>query len=412
MAPSVLSPINLPQIAHHPGAAQTYLASWVQELAPAPGEQGQRELVLVTGGTTLERLPSVAGGLELLQELGWRITEVRISGEPSAEWVDEQRRRLPPGGGDVVVAIGGGSVLDVGKTLAAMACEEGPTKTYLEGVGDSSPSGKRLPWLAVPTTMGTGSEATHNAVLGRPALEGGYKKSLRHPAFVADRVILDAHLTRTLPRRVVASAGMDAFAQLLESYLAPTSTPLLDRWLLYGLELAGGALPELLRRHGDDDLEAERHDMALAATLSGVALTYTGLGAVHGVIGPLGSLAPIGHGDAAANVLAPAMESTLAAARAAGGDTESFVESRMARIARLIAEDEVPPVREADQADALVATLYRWREEAREYAGLPGLAAAGVSANHVEAVLSKVSERRNPVSLTAEQWRALVEKAL
>ncbi len=408
MSGEILEPIHTPRTAHYPGALER-LAAWAAELCPA----GSR-VTLVTGQRTLERLPALAEAVEALSGAGWRVTTVRVDGEPSAEWVDEQRdRQAAAGGADLAIAAGGGSALDTGKALAAMACEAGPTSAYMEGIGDRAPSGERLPWIAVPTTMGTGSEATHNAVLGRPALEGGYKRSLRHPRYVADRIILDARLSASLPRSVVASAGMDAYAQLLESYLAPTSSPLLDRWLAYGLGLAGGALPGLLRRHGEEDLEAQRHDMALAAMLSGVALTYTGLGVVHGLIGPLGAVAPVGHGVACANCLPGAMRHTLAAARAAGGDRRAFVEARMASAAAALDEPAAAAagVDEATGADALVEALDGWRRLARGTAGVPSLAQAGVEERHLRAVLAKASDRRNPVALDEASRRAILEEA-
>ncbi|ABM60934.1 iron-containing alcohol dehydrogenase [Halorhodospira halophila] len=394
----ILQPIHWPRTAHYPGAVER-LQPWVKELCPEPGT-----LVLVTGRNTLAYLAAAQEAVDSLKAQGWRVATVIVTGEPSAEWVDEQRQGIPAGGSDLVIALGGGSVLDVGKTLAAMACEEGPTRAYLEGVGDRTPSGRRLPWLAVPTTMGTGSEVTHNAVLGQPGLEQGYKKSLRHPHYVADRVVLDARLTASVPRSVVASAGMDAFSQLLESYLAPTSSPLLDGWLVYGLELAGGALPELIRRHGDADLEAQRHDMALAASLSGVALTYTGLGIVHGLIGPLGAVASVPHGAACANVLPPAMAHTLRQARAVGGASRQRVEDRMAAVSGRLGGEA--------RADALVETLEHWRQEARTHAGLVGLSGYGIEPRHLEAVVAKGSNRRNPVALDAEQWRSILEESL
>ena len=403
MAASLMPAIHLPRIAYYPGAIEQ-LRPTVNELVPAPGT-----LALACGARTRQRLPALEASLERLKADGWSIVEVGVSGEPSDEWIDRQRERLPDPGPDLVVAVGGGSVLDAGKALAAMACESGPTRAYLEGVGDRPPSGARAPWIAVPTTMGTGSEATYNAVLGRPGLEGGYKRSLRHERYVADWVLLDAGLTASLPRAVVITAGMDAFSQLLESYLAPTSTPLLDRWIGYGLELAGRALPRLMEQHGEADLAAERHDMALAATLSGVALTGTGLGTVHGLIGPLGAVSGIPHGSACANVLPAAMRHTLEAARAAGGEARSLVEDRMARTYTCVGDGA--GMSEAQRADALVDLLERWRSRALRSGALQGLDEQGVGAEHIEAVVSRGSDRRNPVAIGPEGWRAILEAA-
>ena len=404
MSGEVISAINLPPIAHYPGSLER-LPEWIREIIGTTGD-----VVLVSGESTLNNLPQVQHLFDDLAAQGWRIHLVYVAGEPSPEFVDEQLSRLPRGRADIIIAIGGGSVLDCAKSMAAIACEQGPTKSFLEGVGDRLPSGHRLPWIAVPTTMGTGSEATHNAVLGQPALSGGYKKSLRHPAYVADRVILDAQLNAALPARTVASAGMDAFSQLLESYLAPSSSPLLDRWLRYGLELASYALPQLIRRNDQEDRVTQRHAMALAATISGVGLTATGLGTVHGLIGPIGAVANVSHGLACANVLPPTMRFTLDQARSRGGEEESFVEARLSQIGAIVlsAQGETSAESDAQKADALVLALYEWRDLAREQSDMPALASCGFTAEHLEAVIGMASNRRNPVELNQQQWREIL----
>lgn len=438
-----ISAVNLPRIAHYPGALEM-VPQWLGEVIGKVGGSGA-DVALISGVKTLSNLPQAGSLLEELAAQGWRIHRVYVTGEPDPEFIDEQLANLSSGPDvvdprlEAIIAIGGGSVLDCAKSMAAMACERGATRSFLEGVGERAPSGRRLPWIAVPTTMGTGSEATHNAVLGRPALHGGFKKSLRHPAYAADRVILDARLSLALPRSVVASAGMDAYSQLLESYLSPASSPLLDRWLLYGLEMASAALPRLLLYHGEQDTATERHAMALAATLSGVGLTCTGLGVVHGLIGPVGAVAQVPHGVACANVLAPAMQETLELARSCGTAEREFVESRMARVGEMVlgaagnaavqgAGEKLRGVgntsvgkisneekargegkaSDKEKADALISALFDWRSRARGQGGISSLSSYGFTSEHADAVLEQASNRKNPVGLDREQWREIL----
>ncbi len=400
-----LPPLQTPPILHQPGGLSR-VPDW---LGQQHGQAGS--LLLVTGETTLKHVRSLADVVELLEKGGWSVHIVRVPGEPAPDWIDAVRQRLSKNPPDQVLAVGGGSALDAGKALAALFCEQGPAQSYLEGVGDRQPSGKRLPWLAVPTTMGTGSEVTHNAVLGRSGLRDGFKRSLRHAAYAADGVVLDARLSRTLPEWTITASGMDALSQLLESYLAPTSNALLDVWLLHGLRLCGGSLPVLLRRHATEDHENARHEMALAALLSGVGLTHTGLGAVHGLIGPMGAVAPVPHGVACARVLPPVMRHSLDQARAAGREVQDWVESRMAQAAACLAGEGRAAVSACEGADILVDTLERWMADAESQGALPSLGEYGFSVEHQEAVLERASDRRNPVALSTAQRRAILEEA-
>lgn len=217
----------------------------------------------------------------------------KIDREPSPSMIDlavDSFREFAP---DSVVAIGGGSALDAGKAISAMLPLNEPVKNYLEGVGSGAVHpGSKIPFIAVPSTSGTGSETTRNAVLSEIG-EQGYKRSLRHYLFVANAAILDPQLMISCPPATTAASGMDAFTQLLESYLSTAANPWTDTLALDGLKRISSSL--LTAFHNGGNVES-RIDIALAACFSGITLTNVGLGTVHGLAAPIGGLRPIPHG--------------------------------------------------------------------------------------------------------------------
>jgi alcohol dehydrogenase class IV len=204
---------------------------------------------------------------------------------------------------NVVVAIGGGSVIDYGKAVAAMLAEDGTVRDYLEGVGTKKPSGAKVPFIAVPTTAGTGSEATKNAVVCDR--KEGYKKSLRHDAYMPDAALVDPELTLTLPRHITIACGLDAVSQLIESYTSTKADASLDSLALKALSGASESLLPLALIAAMIYLCVSK--MSYAALVSGITLSRAGLGAVHGIAGPLGGLFPVPHGVACGKLLFPVM---------------------------------------------------------------------------------------------------------
>ncbi len=250
------------------------------------------------------------------------VVELRTAGEPSDLWVDDARAALGSEGVEAVVSIGGGSALDAGKALAVMCREEGATRELLEGVGTRAPRGEMLPWFALPTTAGTGSEASTNAVLSRPG-PGGFKKSLRHPAFRAAAVFLDAELLAGLPAAQAAASGMDALTQLFESWLSRRCPAELAPRLKEALLRADRALPRAVAGE-----EAARQEMLESAFWSGLGLSRAGLGTVHGLAGPIGARTGLSHARICARLFGPwigelwgmpAAAERLEELRAAGG---------------------------------------------------------------------------------------------
>jgi alcohol dehydrogenase len=269
--------------------------------------EGIWSICLVVGSSSFNAI-SISGELtEELANRGIRFEFYRHSGEPGPEEVDEAVRLIRREELKGVIGIGGGSVIDLAKAAAAICLQDGPTMDYLEGVGTKKPAGRRLPFIAAPTTSGTGSEATKNAVLSRVG-EGGFKKSLRHDAFIPDVAILDPLATAPCPRSVTAASGLDAITQLLEAYVSSDANPVTDALAEAGLQNAGWAFEEVLRE--PSNLEA-REAMALAAYFSGVCLANAGLGFVHGAASPAGAMRPIPHGTFCGLTLLPSVEETL-----------------------------------------------------------------------------------------------------
>ena len=254
-----------------------------------------KKVLLVTGRSSFpdsEKWPYLSNRLNQ-DKIVFEI--VRITGEPSPAVIDDTAREYRSFDPDVVVSIGGGSVLDAGKAISAMIPVEGTIRNYLEGVGDGSiHSGEKIPFIAIPTTAGTGSEATKNAVISEVGANG-FKKSLRHNNFIPDVALVDAELTLSSPEHTTAWSGMDAFTQLLESYLSTTSNPMTDAIAWSGLE----HISQYLERVVEDgsDLVA-RTGMAYAAMCSGITLANAGLGVIHGFassIKPEGSCLFVGR---------------------------------------------------------------------------------------------------------------------
>jgi alcohol dehydrogenase class IV len=283
-------------------------------LADEAARFGERALV-VTGENSLR----AAGGLDrLLRSLDQRSLAhalVETSGEPSPELVDEAVSAFRDQAVSVVLAVGGGSVVDAGKAISAMLPCGGSVRSFLEGVGDREHSGEKLPLIAVPTTAGTGSEATKNAVLSRVGADG-FKRSLRHDHFVPDLAVIDPELALSCPPETTAACGMDALCQLLEAYVSTQASAMTDSLSLGGLRCAAeGLVPASTK--GAKDVEA-RASMAYASFISGIALANAGLGVIHGFAAPIGGFFPIPHGVVCGSLLAPAVKVTIEKLRNGG----------------------------------------------------------------------------------------------
>jgi len=305
---------------------------------------------------------------------------------------------------DCVVGIGGGSALDAAKAIAGLLLPGNSVLDHLEGVGPELPyRGPSVPFIAVPTTAGTGSEATKNAVLSLHGAEG-YKKSFRDDKLVAEWAIVDPDLLATCPPGVLAANGMDALTQLLESYVSTKANPFTDALALSGLAAArDGLLPWY---EGTGDTAECRSRLAYAALLSGITLAQVGLGSVHGLAAPLGAFFPIPHGVACGTLVAEATRVNIEALRQRAPEDRAL--KRYAEVGRLFAE-----VALADDAahQALVETLADWTRRM----DLPRLSAYGIGESDIERIVANSrgsSMKTNPIVLSDAEIGALVRARL
>ena len=355
----------------------------------------------------------VTGGSSFLESDNWDILSkafkrnqiiceiVRIGKEPAPEIIDEAVKTFGNFNPDVIVAIGGGSTLDAGKAISAMLPLKESVITYLEGVGDGSVhTGVKIPFFALPTTSGTGSEAKKNAVISRVG-NYGFKKSLRHDNFIPDLALIDPELTVHCPENITAWGGMDAFTQLLESYLSTSSNPLTDAIAVSGMEM----VQKCLERAVDDgsDLEA-RSGMAYAAFCSGITLANAGLGVVHGFASSIGGKIDIPHGLVCASLMGVSNEITLNKLLKENPDDPAV--QKYARIGKIFHGSS-----DRDRmfyAEFLINKIY---DLSLKFT-LPKLRAFGLKSDDMDIIVEKTSNKNNPVKLLKEDMKEILIKTV
>jgi alcohol dehydrogenase len=362
---------------------------------------GTRAL-LVTGGRSFLSTPHWPALQEGMRKRGVVWEQMQVDGEPSPDMVDQAVGRFRDSGIRVVVGIGGGSVLDAAKAIAGLLPGGDSVMDYLEGVGRGKTyEGPSLPFIAVPTTAGTGSEATKNAVLSVQGNDG-FKKSFRHDALVAQVAIVDPALLASCPPSLIAANGMDAFTQLLESYVSTNASPFTDALAFSGLQaFRDGFWPAWEEKHPQRQEGLGR--IAYASLMSGITLAQAGLGSVHGLASPLGAYFPMPHGVVCGTLVAEATATNIHALRAR--DPQSPALKKYAGIARLLSGS----VEHDDHAacDALIDLLRTWTEQLR----LPRLGEFGMHHDHLQKVVTNSrggSMRTNPIVLDDSELTQLL----
>jgi alcohol dehydrogenase len=359
--------------------------------------------LLVTGASSLQRSPAWPTIESGLRAAGISWHREPIHGEPSPQMVDDCAQRHRQRGIDVVIGIGGGSVMDAAKAIAGLLRIDNTVMDFLEGVGPELPyTGPATPFIAVPTTAGTGSEATKNAVLSVAGKEG-FKKSFRDEQLVPEYALVDPELLATCPPPLIAADGMDALTQLLESYVSIKANPLTDALTLNGLQAARDSLLPWYEEQGDRD--RARSGMAYAALLSGICLAQTGLGSVHGLASPLGAFFPIPHGVVCGTLVSAATRVNVEAMLAR--DDANIALDKYARVAELLCQRHFSSREQAWHE--LLALLDDWTERLH----LPTLDRYQVQTgdfDHIVANSRGSSMKTNPIVLTNEEIRSILQQ--
>jgi len=367
----------------------------IRDLPAAARSLGRHALVVT--GRTPDRFGTVVSALA---DEGLSTTIWSVIGEPAVGDVEAGAGLARQSGCDLVVAIGGGSVLDAGKAVAALAPNDGPILDYLEVIGRGRPlRSAPLSCVAVPTTAGTGSEVTRNSVLR--SVEHRVKVSLRSPRMLPAAAIVDPELTISLPPDLTASTGLDALTQLIEPYVSCRANALTDALAVEGIRRAARALPVAV---GQGDRIDARADMALASLFSGMALANAGLGAVHGFAAPIGGRVEAPHGAVCAALLPHVMAANVQALEARDPDHPS--RTRFDEIARLL----------TDRPSATSADGIAWVRDQVRALGVPPLSRYGLSVADVDPLVQQASRassmKANPVLLTDEELAGILAAAL
>lgn len=364
----------------------------LSELSRAAKQFGDRALIVC--GRNPERASTA---VRLLGESGIECETFSIPGEPEVEVVVRGAEVARRNHCAVVIGFGGGSALDAAKAIAALAANRRDIFEYLEVVGRAQPfESVPLPVIAVPTTAGTGTEVTRNAVITSKTHR--VKASLRSPAMLPRAAIVDPELTFDLPRSLTASTGMDALTQLIEPFVSHRANPFTDAFCRDGIGRAATALPAAFENGSDI---GARTEMALASLYGGLALANAGLGAVHGFAAPIGGMFPAPHGAVCACLLPGVMRMNMAAARR---DNAGSVLARYDEAARLLTNS---PTAKGEDGARFVAELRerlsipRLREFSIERANLPEIA---VKAAHSS------SMKANPIVLSQEELVGILEE--
>jgi len=357
---------------------------------------------LVVMGKSTDR---ARGVLEALAAAGVRATTFAVAAEPTVETARAGVAAARAAACDVVIGFGGGSTIDAGKAIAALVANGGDPLDYLEVVGHGQPLTRRsLPFIALPTTAGTGSEVTKNAVLG--SQEHGMKASLRSPLMLASVALVDPDLLVGLPAEVLASSGLDALSQLIEPFVSARANPLTDGFAREGLRRSGAVLRRAYTaaRMGVVVTPADREALALASLLGGLSLANAGLGAVHGFAAPVGGIFDAPHGAVCAALLGPVMQINVTALRARDPGGPALV--RYQEVAALVTGN---PAATIEEGLAWVAALCRALD-------VPGLARYGMDESDVAALVDKArvasSMKGNPIVLTDAELTEIATRAL
>jgi alcohol dehydrogenase class IV len=367
-------------------------AGTLAEVAPVAAKMGRHAFVVT--GRSIDRAAPL---LEQLEQQGLKITTFAIAKEPTIDLALDGVQQARAAGCDLVIGFGGGSVIDGGKAIAALLTNSGDVLDYLEIIGRAQPLTEApAPYIAIPTTAGTGAEVTRNAVLASP--KHRVKVSLRSPLMLPDVAVVDPELTYSMPPTITASTGLDALTQVMEPYVSVMANPLTDTLVLEGMQRAAHALRRAYE-NGQDS--TARESMAVASLFGGLALANAKLGTVHGFSGVMGGMYPTApHGIICARLLPHVMEANVRALQSRQPDSPAL--SRYDDIGQLL----------TGQATATAADGVTWVQQLCRALAVPPLTEFGLTKNDIPDIVTKAekasSTKGNPIVLTADELTAIL----
>jgi alcohol dehydrogenase class IV len=362
-----------------------------------------RNALIVTGKGFVGRCRGWEEFTESLKRNKTRYYLLAAAGEPSPEFVDEAAAEFREKNINIVAAIGGGSAIDAGKAISAMIPQDRPAADFLEDVGAGiKHNGIKVPFIAVPTTAGTGSEATKNAVLSRVG-PSGFKKSIRHDNLIPDVALVDPALALTCGEPLTAACGLDAFTQLLESYVSTKAGPMTDALAFSGMQLSQrNLLAACSTLAGDTE---SRTALAYAALMSGITLANAGLGVVHGLAGPIGGFFNIPHGVACGTLVAPANRVTIEKLLEERGPDDPAL-LKYEKVGELFSGSDCHGV--ATNCKILIEKLYEWTDDLK----IPKLGEFGVTETDLDRIAAAADSKNNPIPLSPDEIKAILRERL
>ncbi len=359
------------------------------------------DVLFVIGGNSLHQSGKWNEITSILENKSINFSSISISSEPSPSLIDDTVAKFRNKNLNLIVAIGGGSVTDAGKAISAMLTKDDSIKNYLEGVGKKIHDGKKIPYIALPTTSGTGSEATKNAVISELGPKG-FKKSLRHDNFVPNIAIIDPELMISCPPSVSAACGMDGFTQLLESYVSPKASPITDALAFSGMKYMSENIL-LACSSGASDVNI-RAKMAYGALMSGITLANAGLGIIHGLASPIGGLFNIPHGVICGTLLSEATKTNIEILKTQGSKGKLGLMKHAQIGALLSSEYYIEEEKILDYCTNLIETLEKWTNELK----IDRLGKYGIEIKDVDKIVEKADLKNNPVNLSSENIKNIV----
>jgi len=344
-------------------------------------------------------LPAINLIHQILQEMKIDCLDISVRGEPDMDRIDQITRQAKEFECDFIIGLGGGSVLDTGKAVAALMTNSGSLLDYLEVVGSGKPlQNKAIPYIAIPTTAGTGSEVTKNAVISVP--DQKVKVSMRHNYLLPEIALVDAELTYDLPAKITAFSGMDALTQVIEPYLSKGCNQMVDLFCKDAIPKSGQFL---LRAYQQVNDEEARLNLSWVSLMGGLSLANAKLGAVHGLAGPIGGMFNLPHGMICASLLHSAMEVNFQAVLSA--NPGSPILERFNDVARWL----------TGRSDAKAEDGILFLQELTRQMNIPRLSEMGVKRENFPEIVMKSkrssSMKGNPIELSEEQILLIIEKA-